>query len=230
MSEQGSKNTTPINKPEAADELISLLMECGRDFYQRGWVLGTSGNFSAVVSTNPLRLVITASGMDKGRLQQDQFVQLDESGAVIAGGGKPSDETQLHLTLVRERGARAVLHTHSVWGTILSQVFADQGGISILGWEMLKGLSGVCTHEHREWLPIIDNAQDMTALAKVLEDTLRKHPAAHGFLLRGHGLYTWGQSLNEARRHIEIFEFLLEVTERTHFTERITLSDFAKER
>lgn len=221
MSEQGGKATTPMNNPDAADELISLLMECGRDFYQRGWVLGTSGNFSTVVSTDPLRLVITASGMDKGRLQPDQFVQLDESSAVIAGSGKPSDETQLHLTLVRERGAKAVLHTHSVWATILSNAFADQGGISITGLEMLKGLAGVRTHEQLEWLPIIENAQDMTALAKVLEDVLRNHPAAHGFLLRGHGLYTWGQSLNEARRHIEIFEFLLEVTARTGLTEKV---------
>jgi methylthioribulose-1-phosphate dehydratase len=201
----------------ASDETVQQLIEVGRNFYQRGWVLGTSGNFSAVLSKEPLRLVITASGHDKGQLTADQFVQLDEHSAVVAGSGKPSDETALHLALVHERSARAVLHTHSVWGTILSDAFAEAGGVRIAGWEMLKGLAGVRTHQHEEWVPILANSQDMTALAQKLTALLREHPAAHGFLLRGHGLYTWGQSLAEARRHVEIFEFLLEVTGRTQF-------------
>jgi methylthioribulose-1-phosphate dehydratase len=196
------------------------LAECGRNFYQRGWVLGTSGNFSAVVNADPLRLLITASGKDKGRLTEHEFILLNEVGAIIAGAGKPSDETQLHLTLVQQRGARAVLHTHSVWATLLSDEFAVQGGVSIAGWEMLKGLAGVQSHQHAEWLPIIENSQEMTSLAEALAIVLQEHPAAHGFLLRGHGLYTWGQTLNEARRHIEIFEFLLEVTGRLQRTGR----------
>lgn len=193
----------------------SLLAEIGQDFYRRGWVLGTSGNFSAVVNQTPLRLLITASGMHKGQLTPEQFVQIDEQAQVIAGAGRPSDEASLHLTLVRERGAQAVLHTHSVWSTILSDAFAAEGGIKITGYEMLKGLAGVRTHEHEEWLPIIENSQEMTALAAKLENVLRAHPNAHGFLLRGHGLYTWGKTIGEAQRHIEILEFLLEVTGRT---------------
>lgn len=194
--------------------IIRQLAEIGSDFHRRGWVLGTSGNFSAVISQDPLRLVITASGMDKGRLTDDQFVQVDEKGEVIAGTGRPSDETKLHLSVIRSRGAKSVLHTHSVWGTLLSDAFAFDGGIRIAGWEMLKGLAGVRTHDHEEWLPIIENSQDMTALAHKLEDLLRDHPRIHGFLLRGHGLYTWGESLREAKRHVEILEFLLEVTGR----------------
>lgn len=194
------------------------LAECGRNFYQRGWVLGTSGNFSAVVNNDPLELLITASGKDKGRLTEHEFILLNEAGEIIAGAGKPSDEAQLHLTLVRQRGARAAMHTHSVWATLLSDEFAAQGGVSIAGWEMLKGLAGVQSHQHTEWLPIIENSQEMTTLAQRLAIVLQEHPAAHGFLLRGHGLYTWGQTLNEARRHIEIFEFLLEVTGRLQRT------------
>lgn len=194
------------------------LAECGRNFYQRGWVLGTSGNFSAVVNADPLRLLITASGKDKGRLTEHEFILLNEDGAMIAGAGKPSDETPLHLTLVRQRGARAVLHTHSVWATLLSDEFAVRGGFSITGWEMLKGLAGVPSHQHTEWLPIIENSQELTTLAQTLATVLQEQPAAHGFLLRGHGLYTWGQTLSEARRHVEIFEFLLEVTGRLQRT------------
>lgn len=208
---------------DSNNEMLSksaLLARLGQDFYRRGWVLGTSGNFSAVVSQSPLRLLITASGMHKGLLTTDQFVQIDEKGAVTAGTGRPSDETHLHLALVRRRSAQSVLHTHSVWGTILSDAFAASGGIKITGYEMLKGLAGVRTHDHEEWLPILGNSQEMAALAATLEDSLQTYPQMHGFLLRGHGLYTWGQSIAEAHRHVEILEFLLEVTGRTLFKER----------
>jgi methylthioribulose-1-phosphate dehydratase len=196
-------------------ELASSLAETAKGFYQRGWALGTSGNFSAVAGAEPLRLLITSSGNDKGRLTVDQFVQVDGDGEIVAGEGRPSDETKLHLTIVRQRSAQAVLHTHSVWSTTLSALLINESGIEISGFEMLKGLAGVRTHEHKEWLPILDNSQDMDALAGELEDLLRRRPNAHGFLLRGHGLYTWGKSVDEARRHVEIFEFLLEVIGRT---------------
>jgi methylthioribulose-1-phosphate dehydratase len=118
------------------------------------------------------------------------------------------------VTLVRERAARAVLHTHSVWSTILSDVHAAEVGLEIAGYEMLKGLAGVTTHEHREWVPILENSQDMPALAGRVESVLSEHPGCHGFLLRRHGLYTWGRDLAEARRHVEILEFLFEVVGR----------------
>jgi len=197
------------------EALARLLAEAGREFYARGWVLGTSGNFSAVAGRDPLRLAITASGLDKGALTPAQILEIDGRGQVTRGEGRPSDETRLHLSVVRARGAGAVLHTHSVWSTLLSEAFAPEGRLVIEGFEMLKGLAGVRTHEHRELLPVIDNSQDMDALSRSLEEALERHPAAHGVLLRRHGLYTWGRDLAEARRHVEIFEFLLEVVGRT---------------
>jgi len=196
-------------------ELTVDLADLGRNFYGRGWLLGTSGNFSAVVRREPLRLAITPSGVDKGMLSREQILQVDENGCVVGGSGKPSVETALHLAIVRLRGAAAVLHTHSVWSTVLSKSCASKGGIAIEGYEMLKGLDGVRTHEHREWLPIIENSQDLVALARTMEETLARFPETHGLLLRGHGLYTWGRDLPEAKRHVEILEFLLEVVGRT---------------
>jgi methylthioribulose-1-phosphate dehydratase len=129
--------------------------------------------------------------------------------------GKPSDESPLHIRIVKERGAGAVIHTHSIWNTILSDLQAADGGVTIEGYEMLKGLQNVSTHEHREWLPIIENSQDMLTLAESIGDTLRKHKDAHGFLLRRHGLYSWGSDLPQAKRHVEILEFLLEALGRS---------------
>jgi len=189
----------------------SQLIELGRAAHARGWVMGTSGNFSVLESREPFRLTITASGFHKGTLTPDQFVSISETGTVQPGNSKPSAETALHLVIVRERGATAVLHTHSVWSTILSDLHGNEEGFWVEGYEMLKGLEGVTTHQHREWLPIIENDQDMPRLSSVVEETLRAHPQAHGFLLRNHGLYTWGDSLEQATRHLEILEFLLEV-------------------
>ncbi len=194
--------------------IAQLLSQLGRELYQRGWALGTSGNFSAVVARDPLRLAITSTGLDKGALVAEQIVQIDKSGRTLEGPLRASAEASLHLMISDLLGANAVIHTHSVWGTLLSELEASQGGISIEGYEMLKGLRGVTTHEHLEWLPIVQNSQDMAVLSRSVKAQLNQDPTCHGFLLRGHGLYTWGRDLGEAKRHVEIMEFLLEVTGR----------------
>ena len=204
-------NSQESNRPGRFEDLAELISEIGRGFYARGWALGTSGNFSSVVSLNPLRLAITSSSVDKSLLTSDQILQINAEGEVVEGLARPSAEALLHLMVVRVRGAGAVLHTHSVWSNIISDAYASDGGVKIESFEMLKGLEGVHTHDHREWLPIIENSQDMAALAHSIEQRLNDHPDSHGFLLRRHGLYTWGRDLAEAKRHVEILEFLLEV-------------------
>lgn len=188
------------------------LAEAGQEFYRRGWVLGTSGNFSMLMARRPLRICVTASGMEKGKLDETNFLDLDDDAEILQGFGKPSAETLIHLTIYRFLPkARSILHTHSVWGTILSDRYFEQGAIEIEGYEMLKGLAGVTTHEHSEKVPIVENSQDYVALAHVIENVVRDNPSIHGIYLRRHGLYTWGETVSEARRHVEIFEFLFEV-------------------
>ena len=196
-------------KPEL--QLAKLARSC----YERGWLLGTSGNFSSVVSRDPFCLAVTATGLDKGALTAEQFVRVDASGSVVHGNGKPSAETALHLVVTRVRRAGTVLHTHSVWSTILSEHYAKECGLWIEGYEMLKGLKGVTSHQHREWLPILENDQDIPKLAHEVESVLKEHPRAHGFLLRKHGMYTWGENFGDAKRHLEILEFLVEILGRT---------------
>ena len=197
-------------------QIAQQLIEIGRRFDSRAWVLGTSGNFSAVLERDPLRLAITSSGLSKGDLRADQILQMDADGAVAGtGAGRPSAEARLHVEIVRARGAGAVLHTHSMWSTLLSDRHAGTRGFTIEGYEMLKGLEGVRTHEHQEWIPVLENDQDMVRLADEVRETLTRHPACHAFLLRRHGLYTWGDTLLQAVRHVEIVEFLLEAVART---------------
>ena len=201
---------------ENFSEIASSLASIARGFHARGWLLGTSGNLSAVVDREPLRLAMSPSGVDKGELLPEQVLLIDERVQIVSDHvAKPSDESPLHIRIAKERGVGAVLHTHSIWNTIMSDLSAGDGGVAIEGYEMLKGLQGVSTHVHREWLPIIENSQDMLELADRIGETLREHKGAHGLLLRRHGLYSWGNDLPQAKRHVEILEFLLETMGRT---------------
>lgn len=195
------------------DEAAAALAETARLFHARGWAPATAGNFSAVLGRDPVRLAVSASGIDKGTLGPADFVTVDANGARVSGSGRPSDETVVHLAVVRARDAGAVLHTHSVWATVLSQS-ATGGEVKLAGLELLKGLSGVKTHEHVERVPVVANTQDYERLAADVTAALHAHPDCHGVLLRGHGLYAWGRDLAEARRHVEALEFLFEVAGR----------------
>jgi methylthioribulose-1-phosphate dehydratase len=137
---------------------------------------------------------------------------------VLGGKGRPSAETSLHTVIYREReNAQAILHVHSVWNTLLSGRLEGDGFVMLRGYELLKGLAGVTTHEHEERVPIIANTQEYVLLAEKLKSVLRENDEAHGILLSRHGLYTWGESMAEARRHLEALEFLFEVEGRRVF-------------
>ena len=207
---------TPSVLPEylhAYSTQVDQLRRVGNIFWQRGWSLGTSSNYSIVVNRDPVQLLVTASGKDKGRLTREDFVLVDSDGKPIRDDQpKSSAETLLHCVAAEQENVGAILHTHSVWSTVLSERFAGLGGLMIEGFEMLKGLSGVPTHEHREWLPIFENTQDIPLLAKQVKAAMKDpdKPLTHGYLIRRHGIYTWGRDIDEATRQIEILEFLLE--------------------
>ncbi|MGO9335911.1 MAG: methylthioribulose 1-phosphate dehydratase [Terracidiphilus sp.] len=186
-----------------------LLCETARWCYTRGWVPATSGNFSVREGG---RILITASGLDKGTLTPAVLLEVDREGRVLSGDGKPSAETGLHLALYQARpAAGAILHVHTVWNTLLSGFHEAAGYVALSGYELLKGLSNVATHEHAEQVPILGNSQNYADLTAQLATALDKYPDAHGVLLSSHGLYTWGESIAEARRHLEALEFLFEV-------------------
>ena len=170
---------------------IQGLIETGRDFHHRGWSLGTSSNYSVVTGRRPLRLLITGSGFDKGRLTREQFVLVGEDGSAVSDWRrKPSAEALLHVVLARAAGAGSVLHTHSVWGTLLSEAYAARGYLEISGYEMLKGLAGVTTHEASVRVEDFPNTQDIPDLARRVGRWVYETgpPLGHAFLIAGYGL------------------------------------------
>lgn len=207
-------DTKLIEKPGIRSNIenaITELRQIGSMFHTRGWCLGTSGNFSAVVGRDPLLIVVTASGKDKSALTENDFAVVDEHGrSVTADGVRPSAEALLHATVARKTGAGAVLHTHSAWSIILSDWWFDKGHLEISGLEMLKGLEGITTHDTTLRLPIFENTQSIPDLAALVEKRLDDYSDSmkYAYLIKRHGMHTWGKDLATTRRHVEILEFL----------------------
>lgn len=191
------------------------LCELGRLFGERQWCLATGGNFSLRVDDR--HLLITRSGTDKARLAADGLMLCDLDGVPVDRQLRPSAETALHVAVYAfDEGAGAVLHTHSVTSTVVSRAATQD--LVIEGFEMQKAIEGVESHEERLILPLLENGQDMRKLAALVRERYALgHLRAHGFLVRGHGLYAWGDGLDSARRHLEGLEFLLAC----HWQERL---------
>jgi methylthioribulose-1-phosphate dehydratase len=201
------------NSKQSSDVLANQLCQTMAGIHRRGWCEGTGGNFSCTLEHSPIRLLMAPSGVDKGAIGLEDLIVVDADGRVIDGCGRASAETQLHLAIVEETGAGAVLHTHSQAGTLLSQQACVEEGqksgeLLIHDLEMLKGLEGIDTHASSISIPVLANDQDLRRLSSAARPWLATAP--HALLIAGHGLYAWGSDLRAARRHLEIHEFLLE--------------------
>ena len=190
------------------EHLSQAIIDAGRFLYGRGWSPATSSNYSARLSST--EALLTVSGKHKGQLTPDDLLAVDMDGRSLEDGKKPSAETLLHTQLYRWRPEiGAVLHTHSVNATVLSRLCLSDS-LVFADYELQKAFSGVATHESQVTVPIFDNDQDIERLASRVQPWLDRHPDCVGYLIRGHGLYTWGAQMRDALRQIEAFEFLFE--------------------
>ncbi|TYC53315.1 methylthioribulose 1-phosphate dehydratase [Marinobacter sp. BW6] len=189
----------------AADSIV----EAGRFLYQQGWSPATSSNYSARIDAE--HIAITVSGRHKGQLGAGDVMVVDLAGRPVQSDCRSSAETRLHTVLYEvfpEVGA--VLHTHSVKATVLSRLLVPGQPLALAGYELQKAFTGVNTHESVLTVPVFDNTQDIDTLAEQTRTWFQDHPEQPGYLIRGHGLYTWGKSMADCLRHVEAFEFLFE--------------------
>ena len=182
------------------------LIDAGHQLYAQGMVPATSGNFSARLDDG--KLAITVSGRHKGKLTPDDIMRVDAEGQSL-DGRRPSAETLLHVYIYRRYpDARYILHPHSVNATVLSRLCDDW--LQLQDYELLKAFPGIDTHEHSVRVPVFDNDQDIARLAQKVDACLDSLDAVPGYLIRGHGFYTWGDNLDDVLRHVEAFEFLFQ--------------------
>ena len=179
----------------------------GRFLYDSGWSCATSSNYSARI--DPAHIAITVSGAHKGQLQVQDVIAVNLQGHSLSQH-TPSAETLLHTALYQLKPqVGAVLHTHSLAATVLSRALSADTEIVFAGYELQKAFEGVHSHEQSCVVPIFDNTQDIPALADRSVAYLQTDAQCPGYLIRGHGLYTWGATMTDCLRHIEALEFLL---------------------
>ncbi|WP_150914127.1 methylthioribulose 1-phosphate dehydratase [Marinobacter halotolerans] len=194
-----------IRFAEAAQSII----DAGRFLYGRGWSPATSSNYSARLDEH--HIAITVSGKHKGELAAGDIMVVDLDGQPVQSQARSSAETKLHTVLYQlfpEVGV--VLHTHSVKATVLSRLCAADEPLVLEGYELQKAFAGIDTHESTLTVPVFANTQDIDALAERTAAWFRDNPEQPGYLIRGHGLYTWGRTMADCLRHVEAFEFLFE--------------------
>lgn len=209
VSNVNSVTVNSVTKSMTFDLAATQIAEAGRFLAERGWSPATSSNYSIRLSDGLIAL--TRSGIDKYKIEPKDVLIVNSDGLVSESTpGKSSAETLIHTSILKTKAdAGAVLHTHSPTNTRLSLKYLSSGKIFWHGYEMQKGITGVNTHESELELPILPNSQNMLAFAKSVESLLEKKPNVHGFLIAGHGLYTWGRDMTETRRHVETYEFLM---------------------
>ena len=200
-----------IEESPAFARIRDDLIEAVRVLSAKGWTPATSSNFSARIPGWDELVAISRSGVDKATFTTADVILVDGDGQVVSPeGARASAETLIHLAVYELFRPGAVLHTHSVHATAYSLLHAREGSGCFSGLELLKGLAGIATHETTVDVPIFPNDQDMPRLAKLVRRELSEK-RVFGFLIEGHGLYTWGDTVAEARRHVEVFEFLFEL-------------------
>jgi methylthioribulose-1-phosphate dehydratase len=192
------------------------LCEAGRFIDSKGWVPATSGNFSVRLPDGTI--AITVSGKHKGRLQIED-IMLINADANPLDDKKPSAETLLHTSLYRRFPAiNCVLHPHTMHSVLVSRIFKNE--VVLGNYELLKAFRGIATHEARLSIPIFANDQDIPRLAAEVERYLDRHRDCYGYVIAGHGVYTWGESIGETLRHLEAFDYLFDCELRLHGVNR----------
>jgi methylthioribulose-1-phosphate dehydratase len=195
-------------------ETLSLhqeLVDTIHFLHGQGWAPATSSNYSVRVPGQG-DFWVSASGIDKGKFALSDLMHVDAAGQPLGDPRKPSAETLIHSYLYSVLPeAHCVLHTHSVHNTLLSVAHAAMGHLQLRGYEVLKGLKGISTHAVEVTIPIFPNSQDMVEFTAWVRDYHAQHPDMQGFLIAGHGCYTWGDTIAAAKRQMEVLEFLYEV-------------------
>jgi methylthioribulose-1-phosphate dehydratase len=185
----------------------AAIVAAGRRLDGLGLVPATAGNFS--IRLDARRLAVTVSGRHKGFLTADDVMVVDLDGVAEDPARRSSAETLLHCGIYRRfPEAGAVLHGHSLAGTVLSR--AAGNGLRLAGYELLKAFPGLPTHDAEVTLPVVANDQDIARMQRGLEamwDGLPDIPP--GYLIRGHGSYVWAPDMQAALMRLEALEFML---------------------
>lgn len=185
---------------QCAEQIIAA----GQELYRLGMVPATSGNFSMRLDDGDI--AITVSGTHKGKLTGQDIMRINLQGESL-DGKTPSAETPLHTQIYKNRPeANAVLHPHMMNAILIGQRNSDH--VRLENLELLKALDGIKSHAAQVMIPLYNNDQDIPRLAKKVQTSLDTIEPLYAYIIKGHGLYTWGKSMSDALRHVEALDYL----------------------
>lgn len=180
------------------------IITAGKILYQQGLVPATSGNFSARLADG--NILITVSGKHKGKLTLDDLMIVDSEGNPLEEK-QPSAEMGLHIQIYQHfTDVGAILHPHALNAVLLSR--CGQKVVKLNNYELLKAFPGVNSHLATVHIPIFANNQDIPALMVEVEEYLTKSEYFIGYIIAGHGFYTWGKTMTDTLRHVEALDYL----------------------
>lgn len=188
------------------NERWNELADVKDELAERDWFMGTSGNLAIKVQGDPLQFLVTASGKDKRKRTDEDFLLVDQFGRPASPTHlKPSAETLLHVEIYRKTNAGCSLHVHTIDNNVVSEVYGDQGVVTFQGQELIKAFD--------KWeedavlrIPIIRNHANIPTLAKEFAEHI--HGDSGAVLIRNHGITVWGRTAFEAKKILEASEFL----------------------
>lgn len=184
--------------------VVDLAHFCG----DKGWLPATSGNLSARVSQDPLVMAITRSGADKPVLKVEDVILVgSDTKPIEATPHRASAETIVHAKLYDRFECGAIVHVHTLYNNLASDIYFSEGAVRFANHELLKAL------DHWEEyaaivVPIVENYHDIPTLADAVVSVATE--GVPGVLVRNHGIYVWGLDSAVAKRYLEAFEFLFQ--------------------
>ncbi len=183
------KRVIPMDSLDRIKEELCLV---GKLLYDRGYVVSNDGNISVRVAEN--EILITPSGVSKGRMTTDMMVRTDLEGNVLEGNRYPSSESKMHLRIFCSRpDVMSVVHAHPPISTAFA--VAHRPLTERYLSEMVIGLGEVPVTEFA--MPSTDEVPD--SIVPFIAD----HSA---LLLANHGALAWGPSLWAAFDRLEVVE------------------------
>lgn len=190
-----------LHFPLYADEqqLRLAIVECGRVCYERHLLTSNDGNISVRLDEN--LILITPSGISKGRMEASDLIVMDLLGKVhqVKKDRRPSSETPMHIEVYKQRPAvRAVIHAHPIFATALTVAGMDFPADVLPEIMLTLGNVPVSTYATPS------SHED----ADVVSPLIRDHDA---ILLRQHGSLTVGKDLEDCLITLERIEHVAEV-------------------
>jgi len=196
------------------EKLIQEVFEANMSLPKLGLVQLTWGNVSAI-NRDLGHIVIKPSGVEYDAMKPEDMVIVNMDGKVIHGNFKPSSDTATHIELYRHfTDIGAVVHTHSTWATIMSQIGKPLAAFGTTHADYFAD-SIPCTRDMTE--AEIASGYERETGRVIAEAFAGINPMdIPAVLVKNHGPFTWGASSKKAVENALVLE---EVAKMGYYTQ-----------